>query len=109
MADAAAKMPQCKDADAQASFYSKIEPWSDMFDVSDYVHFVPKPRQRMQLAVLNDYSQWKSLYHVQGPWAAEMLEEKLSEEGYKAIAIKKRRGGADQEPFCYKVVSTKPI
>ena len=109
VAESVAKVPRSKDADEQASFYSKIEPWSELFDVSDYIHFVPKPRQRMELKVLTDFSQWKSLYHVGGPWAAEMLEEKLNEEGYKAVAIKRRRGGADQEPFCYKVVSTKPF
>lgn len=109
VADAAAKVLRSKEAHEAESHYSKIEPWSDMFKVEDWVHYHKKGQTRMQLETLKDYGTWKSLYHVGGPWPAEQLAEILEMEGFEAVAIKRRRGTSDQEPFNYKVVTTKPL
>lgn len=109
VAEAASKMPRSKEPEKAESHFSRVEPWSDMFHVEDWVHYQRKGSQRIQLETLKDYSEWKSLFHVSGPWAAEQLQEILEDEGFLAVAIKRRRGTADQEPFNYKVVSTKPI
>lgn len=109
VAEAASKQMRSKDPHEAESHYSKIEPWSDMFRVEDWVNFHRKGSARMALETLKDYATWKSLYHVGGPWPAEQLVELLEAEGFEAVAIKRRRGTSDQEPFNYKVVSTKPL
>lgn len=109
VAESAAKVLRSKLSDTAEAHYSKIEPWSDIFQVEDWVHYHRKGQSRMQLEALKDYGQWKSLYHVGGPWPAEQLVEVLEVEGFEAVAIKRRRGTSDQEPFNYKVVSTKPL
>jgi hypothetical protein len=109
VAESAAKVLRSKEPVEMESHYSKIEPWSDMFNVEDWVHFHRKNATRVELQTLKDYGTWKSLYHVGGPWPAEQLVDLLECEGFEAVAIKRRRGTSDQEPFNYKVVSTKPL
>jgi hypothetical protein len=109
VAEAESKALRSKDPYKPESHYTKIEPWSDMFHVEDWVNYHRKGSTRMALETLKDYGTWKSLYHVGGPWPAEQLVELLETEGYEAVAIKRRRGTSDQEPFNYKVVSTKPL
>jgi hypothetical protein len=88
-----------------ASHYYRKEPWTEDFPVKDFMHFVKKGHARADLQVLQDFSQWKWLYHCQGPWQAEQLVYLLNSQGTNALVIKRKRGGADQEVYSFKVVA----
>jgi len=91
--------------DAKAFFW-KVEPWTDVINVKDYVHFVAKGQKKFALRELQDFHVWNYVYHCNGPWDAERLVEIMESKNILAYAIKRRRGPADKEVLHYKVVAT---
>lgn len=90
------------------TFYTKKEPFHiEAFPHQDYVHVVPKSQKRMKLEDLPDRAQWDTIYHVNGPWMAERLQEVLFLENQESIIVKRKRGGPDAEVFAYKVLAGK--
>jgi hypothetical protein len=94
-----------KDFSKRPSWYYKRELFTAAFKRDDYVSFVKKGRAKIQLTVLDEAREWKWLYHCNGPWQAEALQNSLQEEGCRAIVVKRKKGGADAEVFSYKVIS----
>lgn len=90
---------------AGTEYFLTQEKFTDDFPVHHYRHFVKKGMQKWQLAELSKHGKWTTLYHVNGPWQAEKLVEKLDNENQNAIIVKRFRGGGDQEVMSYKVIS----
>lgn len=91
------------------TWFTKFEPWTSNFPLNEYVHFARKGYKRLELAAVRPRDQWQTVFHTSGPWAAEQLVELLEQQGFYAIPLKLKRGGADMEVLAYKVLSTAPV
>ena len=99
-------MTSARDPQEQQQWYYKEEPLVvEAFPFLDFVHFVKKGRNKVDLANLNNYGCWSKIYHCSGVWHAELLAEELQKQDKLAFVIKRKRGGADQEVLAYKVIA----
>ena len=86
--------------------YYAQERFYEDFALCDYRHFHKKNRTHYQIDEIRENFEWDTIYHVNGPWDAEMLKDKLKGDGKTIIIIKKIRG-ADSEVMGYKVLEGK--
>lgn len=85
-------------------YYSQ-EKFSADFPLKEFMHFVSKGKQKWSMEEFTRNGPWETIYHVNGQWQAENLQQKLKKSGVKCAILKRIKAKTDMEVFSYKVIA----